>query len=203
MIRVSERDNIKMADPLGKAIRSIAKHPGSLLAKTGITPNQLTLFGFLFNCCVAYFIAVGRFGLIPTGILIWVAGFFDALDGSVARITGKATVFGDFLDSVIDRYSDSVVYFGIMAHFLRSGRTEYVILTAVAIIGSLTVSYSRAKAESLGQKCEAGLLPRTVRIIILGGCFCVDQVFWGLLIIAVLSHLTVLQRIFHVYNKLQ
>ena len=192
-----------MADPLGRAIRSIAKYPGSVLAKTGITPNQLTVAGFLFNGIVAYFIAMGRFGFIPTGILILIAGFFDALDGSVARVTGKVTAFGDFLDSVIDRYSDSVIYFGILAHFLRSGRTEYVITAVAAIIGSLVVSYTRAKAESLGQKCEVGLLPRTVRIIILGGCFCVGQVFWGLLMIAILSHLTVLQRIIYVHNNLR
>ncbi len=192
-----------MADPLGKSIRFIAKYPGAIIAKTKITPDQLTIIGFLFNCIVAYFIAVGRFGFIITGVLIWIAGFFDALDGSVARITGRVTVFGNFIDSVIDRYSDSAIYFGILAHFLRSGRTEYVLLTAIAIIGSMAISYTRAKAESLGLKCEVGMMPRTVRIIILGGSFCAGEVFWGLLIIAVFSHLTVLQRILYVRSDLR
>ena len=192
-----------MADPLGRFIRSAAKYPGIIISKTKITPDQLTILGLLVNCVVAYFIAVGRFNFMITGVLIWIAGFFDALDGSVARITGRVTIFGNFFDSVIDRYSDAAVYFGILTHFLRSGRTEYVIVTVLAIIGSMAISYTRAKAESLGQKCEVGLMPRTVRIIILGGSFCAGEVFWGLLIIAVFSHLTVLQRILYVRANLR
>ena len=191
-----------MADPLGKFIRSIAKYPGVVLARTKITPDQVTLLGFLINCAVAYFIADGRLGYLAAGILIWGAGFFDALDGSVARLTGRVTVFGNFFDSVIDRYSDSVIYLGILARFLRSGEMNYVILAAVAMIGSFAVSYTRAKAESLDLECEVGILPRTARIIILGASFCIGQVFWGLLMIAILSHLTVLQRILHVRKNL-
>jgi len=191
-----------MADPLGKAIRSIAKYPGAILAKTKVTPNQITFLGFLFNCAVAYLIAAGRVNYAAAGILIWIAGFFDALDGSVARLTGRVTAFGDFFDSVLDRYSDSVIYLGILINFLGSGKTDYAVLIVVAAIGSLAVSYTRAKAESLGLKCEVGLMPRTARIIILGAGFCAGQVFWGILIIAVLSHLTVLQRILYVRDDL-
>lgn len=191
-----------MADPLGRFIRTIAKYPGVILAGTKITPDQVTLLGFLVNCAVAYFIADGRLGYLASGILIWVAGFFDALDGSVARITGRVTVFGNFFDSVIDRYSDSVIYLGILARYLQSGEMSYVIVAAVAMIGSFAVSYTRAKAESLDLKCEVGIMPRTARIVILGASFCVGQVFWGLLIIAIFSHLTVLQRILHVRNNL-
>ncbi len=133
---------------------------------------------------------------------MWVAGFFDALDGSVARATGKTPAFGNFWDSVLDRYADSVIYFGILLHFLKLGEPNYVILVVIAIVGSLAVSYTRAKAESLDQECEVGLMPRSVRIIILGMSFCINQVFWGLVIVAVFSHLTVLQRISHVYRKL-
>lgn len=191
-----------MADPLGRTIRFIAKYPGSLLAGTKITPDQLTIFGFLVNCVVAYFIAEGRLSYLMTGILIWIAGFFDALDGSVARLQGRVTVFGNFIDSVLDRYADSVIYLGILVQFLRSGKTDYVILVAVAMIGSLAVSYTRAKAESLDLECEVGLMPRTVRIVILGAGFCAARVFWGLLIIAVMTHLTVIQRIFYVRKNL-
>jgi len=191
-----------MADPLGKYIRIIAKYPGSLLAKTKITPNQVTIIGLLANCIVAYFIAQGNLSYLMMGILIWIAGFFDALDGSVARHTGLVTKFGSFFDSVLDRYSDSVIYLGILACFLRSWNSDYVILTAVAMIGSFGVSYVRAKAESLGLECEVGLMPRTARIVLLGAAFCIGQVFWGLLIISVLTHFTVLQRILHVRKKL-
>ena len=162
----------------------------------------MTFLGLLVNCLVAFFIAKGDLNYLVIGILIWVAGFFDALDGSVARARGETTVFGNFWDSVLDRYADSVIYFGILVHFLYLGEPDYVILVVIAIVGSLAVSYTRAKAESLGQKCEVGLMPRSVRIIILGGSFCVDQVFLGLLIIAVFSHLTVIQRIVHVYRRI-
>lgn len=191
-----------MADPLGQFIRVIAKYPGAILSRTKITPDQVTLVGLMVNCIVAYCIADGRLGYLAAGILIWVAGFFDALDGSVARITGKVTVFGNFFDSVIDRYSDSVIYLGILVRFSRSGHTSYVVLAAVAMIGSLVVSYTRSKAESLGLKCEVGIMPRTVRIVILGAGFCIGQVFWGLLIIAIFSNLTVLQRILYVRKNL-
>ncbi len=194
-----------MSDPTGKLIRVIAQGPGNLLAKTKITPSQVTFLGLLVNCLVAFFIAKiakGELGYLIIGILIWVAGFFDALDGSVARATGKTTVFGNFWDSVVDRYADSVIYFGILLHFLKLGETDYVILVVIAIVGSLAVSYTRAKAESLDQECEVGLMPRSVRIIILGASFCINQVFWGLVIVAVFSHLTVLQRISHVYRNL-
>jgi CDP-diacylglycerol--glycerol-3-phosphate 3-phosphatidyltransferase len=191
-----------MADLLGKYVRSIARYPGIVLAKTKITPDQVTLFGFAVNCAVAYFIAGGRLSYLMAGILIWIAGFFDALDGSVARITGRVTVFGNFFDSVVDRYSDSVIYLGILALFLRSERTGYAILVVVAMIGSLAVSYIRAKAESLDLECEVGLMPRTARVVMLGASFCIGQAFWGLLIIAVLSHLTALQRILYIRKKL-
>lgn len=192
-----------MADPAGKFVRYIADYLGRLLAKTKISPNQVTFLGLLINCAVAYLIARGQLSYLIIGILIWISGFFDALDGSVARITGHTTIFGDFWDSVLDRYSDSVIYFGLLLYFLRLGKLNYVILIVVAIIGSLVVSYTRAKAESLDQECEVGLMPRSVRIIVLGVSFCIGQVFWGLLIIAIFSHLTVFQRILYVYKKLR
>lgn len=191
-----------MSDPAGKIIRSAARYPGVILAKAKITPNQVTMAGFFINCAVAYLIAMGRLGNLAVGLLIWAGGFVDALDGSVARATSKMTAFGNFFDSVLDRYSDSVIYLGIMIYFLKEGRADYAILVVIAAVGSLIISYTRAKAESLGQKCEVGLIPRTVRIIILGASFLVGQVFWGLAVIAVLSHITVLQRIIYVRNSL-
>jgi CDP-diacylglycerol--glycerol-3-phosphate 3-phosphatidyltransferase len=192
-----------MADPTGKLIRVIAEAPGNLLAKTKITPNMVTFLGLIANCVVAFFIAKGELSYLLLGILIWAAGFIDALDGSVARATGKTTVFGNFWDSVLDRYADSVIYFGILIHFLNRGEPNYVIVVVIAMVGSLAVSYTRAKAESLDVECEVGLMPRSVRIIILGAGFCVNQVFLVLVVVAVLSHLTVLQRIVHVYKKLK
>jgi CDP-diacylglycerol--glycerol-3-phosphate 3-phosphatidyltransferase len=192
-----------MSDTIGNVIRSLANYPGILLVKTKITPNQITFLGLIVNCAVAYLIADGNLSYLYIGILIWVAGFFDALDGSVARITGKTTKFGNFWDSVLDRYSDSIIYFGLMVYYLNLEKISYVLLIVISIIGSLIVSYSRAKAESLDQECKVGLMTRPVRIIVLGACFWINQVFLGLLVIAILSHLTVVQRIIYVYNKLR
>ncbi len=191
-----------MSDPAGKLIRSLARYPGVILARTKITPNQVTLTGLFVNCVIACFIATGRLNNFAVGFLIWAGGFFDALDGSVARAAGSMTAFGNFFDSVLDRYSDSIIYLGILIYFLKEARTDCAILVMIAAAGSLIISYARAKAESLGQKCEVGLFPRTVRIITLGASFIVGQVFWGLVVIAVLSHITVLQRIIHVRNSL-
>ena len=191
-----------MADPLGSIIRAAAKYPGDILARTKVTPNQLTLIGFLANCYVAVLISAGQIGFLAMGLLIWVAGFFDALDGSVARTKGRVTVFGNFFDSTLDRYSDAVIYLGIMAYFLNAGQTDHAMLTAVAMLGSLAVSYVRAKAESLSLQCEVGLMPRAVRILILGAGFCFYRPTWSLLIIAVLSHLTVAQRVLYVRKHL-
>ena len=130
-----------MSDPTGKIIRIIARAPGELLAKTKISPNQVTFLGLSINCLVAFFIARGGLNYLAIGILIWVAGFFDALDGSVARATGRTTVFGNFLDSVLDRCADSVVYFGILLYFLRLGEANYVILVVIALVGSPGVRY--------------------------------------------------------------
>lgn len=187
-----------MSDFLGKTIRTMAKYPGSLLVKTGISPNQLTVLGFLVNCVVAYFIALGRLNYLIVGILIWAAGFFDALDGSVARARGQVTVFGDFLDSVIDRYSDFIIYIGIFVHFLNIGSVNYAVVTIIAMMGSMAVSYVRAKAESIGAKCEVGLMPRTSRVLLLGAGFIICKPFWAIFIIAILSHITVVQRILYV-----
>ncbi|MDD5681345.1 MAG: CDP-alcohol phosphatidyltransferase family protein, partial [Candidatus Omnitrophica bacterium] len=97
---------------------------------------------------------------------------------------------------------DSVIYIGILAYFSRSSNSLYVILTVAAMTGSLIVSYVRAKAESLGLACEVGVMPRAVRIATLGAAFCFRQVFWGLLIISVLTHFTVFQRIVHINKQL-
>jgi CDP-diacylglycerol--glycerol-3-phosphate 3-phosphatidyltransferase len=191
-----------MADPVGKYVRTIARLPGALLARTGVTPDQVTIIGLAANFVAAFFIARQSVSYQTAALLIWAAGFFDALDGSVARASGRVTMFGNFFDSVIDRYSDCAIYFGIMARFLLSENPGYALLAALALIGSFAVSYVRAKAESLGLKCEVGLMPRSARIILLGAAFLVSQPFWGLVIVAALSHLTVLQRVVYVHKTI-
>ena len=117
------------------------------IGRMGISPNLLTLTGFVLNIGVAYVLAVGN--LQVGGLLVLVAAAFDALDGAVARETKHTSRFGAFLDSVLDRFSESTIYGGLLILYMREGNSELALLIYVAIIGSLLVSYARARAEGV------------------------------------------------------
>ncbi|MHB9092938.1 MAG: CDP-alcohol phosphatidyltransferase family protein, partial [Chloroflexota bacterium] len=147
------------------ARRSVLPVAAALL-RMGITPNALTLIGFALNVAVA---AVIGFGFQTTGgLLVLFAGLFDMLDGAVARLGGKVTIFGGFLDSTLDRYSEAVIFFGLLVLYTNQGRDTEVLLVYAVIVGSLMVSYARARAEGLGLDCSVGWLQRPERILLLG-----------------------------------
>jgi CDP-diacylglycerol---glycerol-3-phosphate 3-phosphatidyltransferase len=129
------------------------------------------------------------------------AGIFDMVDGRVARATGQVTQFGGFFDSVIDRYSDVALYFGLLVYYARAGRFFYVVLTALVMTTSVMVSYTRARAESLIGQCKVGFMERPERIVlvILGALFNrMAPVLW---VIAVLGNVTVIHRILYTYQQ--
>ena len=165
------------------------------LAATGVNPNLLTFLGLLVNFAAAACFAVGNF---RTGaIIIFLAGFLDMLDGQVARRQNRVTAFGAFYDSTLDRYADMALYMGLLVYYSVSGRTPYVVLAAVATAGSVMVSYSRARAESLILLCKVGFMERPERLVLLiiGGLFNrMGPVLW---VIAVISTITVIHRIFY------
>jgi CDP-diacylglycerol--glycerol-3-phosphate 3-phosphatidyltransferase len=165
------------------------------LAAIGINPNFLTFIGFAINLLAAYLFASGYFRW--AGVNIILAGFFDMADGRVARVSNRVTPFGGFYDSVLDRYSDLCVLIGLLVFYGRVNRFWYVTLVAVAMIGSVMVSYTRARAESLIPSCKVGFLERPERLvlIIIGALF--DRMAPVLWVIAVLSNLTVIHRIVH------
>jgi len=183
----------------------ISKIPAALLAKTGLSPNALTLFGFAITLGVAWVLSTGRFFL--GGFLVLFSGAFDFLDGALARATGRSTKFGAFLDSTLDRFSDAALFLGLLAYYASLG-SHYaeMVLIGAALTGSLATSYTRARAEGLGLKDEVGFFTRTERIILLAIGLIIGQwynnamivVLW---IIAVLSNLTALQRIYHVWRQ--
>jgi len=183
----------------------ISKPIAALLAKTGISPNALTVFGFFATLAVAWVLSTGRFFL--GGFLVLLAGSLDFLDGALARATGRSTKFGAFLDSTLDRFSDAALFLGLLAYYASQGShyTEIVLIGA-ALTGSLATSYTRARAEGLGLKDEVGFFTRTERIILLAiglivghwHSYAMVVVLW---IIAVLSNLTALQRIYHVWRQ--
>ena len=170
------------------------------LGRLHINPNLLTLLGFVINIFAAYALARGDF--ISAGIIILLAGAMDMLDGAVARRTNTASEFGAFFDSVIDRYSDVVLFLGLIIYYGKIPRMHYVVLVGVCIMGSMMTSYARARAESLIRKCKVGFLERPERVVLLIiGCFFIriEHVLW---VIAILSNWTVISRIVFTYLEL-
>jgi len=172
-----------------------------LVAQAGLTPNMLTVIGFLLNAGVAAVLATGRFTL--GGVLLLLASAFDLLDGAVAQYAHKTTTFGAFLDSNLDRLSEAVIYFGLLWVYAPRGMTTEILLVYATIVGSLLVSYARARAEGLGLKCEVGLLARPERVLLLALGLLLNQVTIALWLLAVLTNLTAGQRVLHVWRILQ
>jgi len=169
------------------------------LAATGINPNLLTFLGLLVNFGAAASFAVGNF---RTGaIIIFFAGFLDMLDGQVARRQNRVTAFGAFYDSTLDRYADMALYMGLLVYYSVSGRTPYVVLAAVATAGSVMVSYARARAESLIPLFKVGFMERPERMVllILGGAL--NRMAQALWVIAVVSTITVIHRIYFTWQE--
>jgi CDP-diacylglycerol---glycerol-3-phosphate 3-phosphatidyltransferase len=177
------------------------------LALTRISPNVLTFLGLVINTGAAVLFGFANQRnyvrmFLYAGLVIIGAGIFDMVDGRVARKTDQVTVFGAFFDSVIDRYSDVVLFFGLLVFYARGNRLFYVFLAAFVMITSLMVSYTRARAEALIGKCKVGFMERPERVvlIILGALFnrwgVMAPVLWAL---AVLSTITVIHRIRYTY----
>ncbi|MCZ6676557.1 MAG: CDP-alcohol phosphatidyltransferase family protein [Candidatus Poribacteria bacterium] len=135
------------------------------LASVGITANMITLLGLLVNLVAAFYLATNR--LVPAGLLILLAASFDMMDGAVARARMTTNSSGALLDSVIDRYSEAFVFLGALIYFYRLSNFSGVILVFAAMIGSILVSYVRARAEGLQIECKVGLMQRPERIILL------------------------------------
>ena len=172
---------------------------GEALARWGLTPNLLTAVGLLLNLLVAAVIATGHLQI--GGALLLIASGFDMLDGAVARASGTVTKFGGFLDSTIDRYSESLVYGGVLIYVL--GTRDFRIgslLVFVATAGSLLISYARARAEAAGFKASVGLLARPERVLILAIGLLAGYLIPALWILAIGTHLTVVTRMAHVWR---
>lgn len=185
-----------MIDQIKASGRRMAESVARLLARTGAHPNHVTIAAMLLNAGVAVVIAMGHVQL--GGVLILVVALIDTLDGALARVTQKSTTFGALLDSTLDRYSEGFILLGLLVHLGAGGNSLGVALCFVVLLGSLMVSYTRARAEGLGMKCEVGIAPRPERVAILSIGLIIDWTLPALAILAVLTHLTALQRILHV-----
>jgi len=181
------------------------------LALSKISPNTLTFIGLLINVVAAFFFGYARADnyvrmFVYAGLVIIAAGLFDMVDGRVARKTNQVSVFGAFFDSVLDRYSDVAIFFGLLVYYARADRLLYVFLTAFVMTACVMISYTRARAEALIGQCKVGFMERPERIVlvILGALF--NR--WGamapaLWVLAVLGTITVIHRIRYTYEETQ
>ncbi|MBI2847334.1 MAG: CDP-alcohol phosphatidyltransferase family protein [Chloroflexi bacterium] len=170
-----------------------------LLGKTGLTPDSLTVLGFLLSLGGAYVIATGHF--LWGGVIVLVSGVFDILDGALARVTDHATPFGALLDSTLDRLSEAAVLFGLLIYYVNYESAWGGFLVYLTLVGSLMVSYVRARAEGLGLAGKEGIMTRAERVIILALGLLLNQVVPALLIVAVLAYATVLHRVIYVWQQ--
>jgi CDP-diacylglycerol--glycerol-3-phosphate 3-phosphatidyltransferase len=188
------------SERIGTLVRQQILGIGRFLGGLGLTPNMITVIGVLLNAGVAAIIATGH--LRVGGVLLLFASAFDMLDGAVARATGKISPFGGFFDSTLDRYSESIVYVGVLIYLLdRDDATTGAILTLVATSGALLVSYARARAEAAGYKASVGILARTERVIVLSAGLILARPIWALWPLAILTHATAIWRVVHVWRQ--
>lgn len=191
-----------ISERIGRWVRGHMLGVGRFLARLGLTANMLTVIGLVLNVGVAVVIALGY--PVLGGALLLVASAFDTLDGAVARATGAMTRFGGFLDSTLDRYSEVVVFGGVLVYLLDTDDAELgAFLTFVASAGALLISYARARAESAGYTASVGLVARPERIVLLAVCLLIGQPLWALWALAVATHLTAATRIVHVWRLSQ
>src|SRR5438105_3905104 len=170
------------SDPVGRA-----------LFRLHLRPNHLTVMGLAVSLCAAAAFVMGHVRL--GGVLVLLAGLFDFCDGSLARASGQVTPFGAFLDSVIDRYSDLVVLLGIVVFFASQPHMRGAVAAMAALVGSLMVSYTKARAESIGVECNVGFMERPERMICLIAGAILDVLEPALWVLAVLANITAIHRI--------
>lgn len=182
----------KLGHFLDKPLAPLAK-------RISLSPNSLSIIGFLITTAAAVTIPSS---IRTGGLLILLGGFFDMLDGIVARTNGKNTSFGAFLDSTLDRYSDAFIFLAVAWYFFEQGALAGVLFTLGSLVGALLVSYVRARAEGIGIECHIGLMERPERVVLLAtGCIITGWLPYIIMLLFLFSHLTVFQRIVYV-NKM-
>jgi CDP-diacylglycerol--glycerol-3-phosphate 3-phosphatidyltransferase len=185
--------------------REYQDHFRDRLIESRLTPNTISLTGFAL-CVVAAGLVYKEWWLIG-GIAFIVGSVCDTLDGRYSRMSGKGSPFGAFLDSTLDRIEEGVVLAAVAVSFSRDGRDVAVGAVVVAVLASLMVSYTRARAEALGVECKVGIADRAVRVVILSAGlvfaeFWGDAIIYSVYVLAVLTVVTVVQRIVHVRKEL-
>jgi CDP-diacylglycerol--glycerol-3-phosphate 3-phosphatidyltransferase len=188
-------------------VRKWAERLVGVFRDSPLTPNMLTLFGLVITAAGAAVLGLGQ--LFIAGVILLFAGLFDIFDGALARASGKVYRYGAFLDSTVDRYSEGLIYLGLLVFF--RGKTLQTVLVLLALAGSFLVSYVRARAQSLGFKCEVGVLARPERVVIIVAGLLLDPILpiggyhlvltLALVVLAVGTNFTAVQRVFVVWQQ--
>lgn len=200
---------MKGLDSLRGAVYRIVDPLTDWLVRKRVHPNALTTMGFVTTVVAALFFH--QHHVRTAGFFILLGGFFDILDGRVARLSGLGSKFGAFYDSTLDRISEIVVFLGILSLYndyrLQLGDVGMIYLIMLAMAGSLMVSYTRGRAEALGLDCRVGLMPRAERVVLIGTSALFFGEMWNglalkivIFLLAVLTNLTAFQRIVWVYK---
>lgn len=185
-------------DVARKYLRFLYEPPARLFSTLGVSPNVVTVIGFLLMVGIAVVLAQGY--LFVGGLLIIVAAIFDAVDGSLARMMGQTSRFGAFLDSTLDRYSEALIFFGLFIHLNTQNQQIGLILIYATVVGSLMVSYARARAEGIGVPLKDGLFTRFERVFLLVIGLLFNQLTIVLWLLAIFSNLTAFQRMYLVWR---
>lgn len=199
MERTVEKKHMSFTDFLRVRFKGLLDPIGRFLNRLGLKPNMVTILGLLGNVVGAYLLATGH--IMWGGIVVTIIAPIDALDGTMARLRGETTRFGGFVDSVTDRYSELLIFGGLLIYFLNLDAVLPVVLTYLAAAGSLMVSYTRARAEGLNYEAKVGLLTRVERYLVLLPCLIFNIPLVALWILAVLTNLTAIQRIYAVRKQ--
>ncbi len=187
-----------------KALGYYLTHPlVQMLARTPVSPNALSCAGALFTAAAAALIIAGQ--PFIAGLVVLFAGLFDILDGALARSANRITRFGGVLDATLDRLAEGLLLVGILVLYTREQSVPGTLITGLALVGSVLVSYIRAKAEGLGLECQGGWFTRAERVIILSLGLLLSQFQYALMIalsiILIFSFVTAGQRLFHVWQQ--
>ncbi len=172
------------------------------LERVGISANAVTLLGFILNLAGGVALAWGYPSQIAAFLII-AGGILDGLDGLLARLSGQVTAFGAFFDSVLDRWSETVVFIGLVIGYLDMGQSVEIVLACVALASSLLVSYTRARAEGVGAQCREGFFTRFERVVVLVAGLMFNLIPLALGVLAVFATFTAIQRIYITWRYLQ
>ncbi len=193
------KEPLTLTDFLRTRFKGILEPIAGFFNHLGLMPNTMTYMGLVGNIIGAYFIARGQITI--GGIIILLMGPIDALDGTMARLRGMSSEFGAFVDLVTDRYSELVIFGGLLLYFLARQEWLGSVLVYLAASGSVLVSYTRARAQSLGMDTKVGLFTRVERFLVLAPCLIINQPLIALWAIAILANFTAFQRIWHVRKQ--